>query len=110
MLLTTTCLADQTVAEKMRRIAATRTAQHELIELAADEAVWTYQKTGDSVAAVEAGLDAIANAIAMAERELAKARPVELAGLSLLENGWVITGLLLATVGLLVARANGWLL
>ena len=110
MLLTTTCLADQTVAEKMRRLAALRTANPTIIELAVDEAVWTYQHGGHIGHAIEAGTDALNDALAARQDDAG--RPVgaiETACRNLLESGEVLAALFAIGVGLIVARANGWL-
>lgn len=57
MLLTTiTCFQDQMVAEEMRAIATRMEADHGIIELAADEALATYQQCGDHNAAILAGI------------------------------------------------------
>lgn len=57
MLLTTiTCFQDQMVAEEMRAIATRMEADHGIIELAADEALATYQESGDHNAAIAAGI------------------------------------------------------
>ena len=108
MLLTTTCLDDQTVAEKMRTLAGLRTSSAAIIELAVDEAVWTYQHGGDTRAAIDAGLDALNEALAERESS-APAGAVERACRRLLESGWFLAGLIGAGMAITLARANGWL-
>lgn len=59
LLVNLTCLADQTVAERMRALAGRMQADPVITEQAVDEAVAVFQRTRDRDDAIAAGLDFI---------------------------------------------------